>query len=139
MVKNGTYGRLKYSARDKARGVADKLDLAGIHRHDDRDPDGDGMNETIYMPGENHRNLNDALRERGKEPTMVPGADDMGGGMDSEPGTMMDMMGVSEQPGTGTRDDQLMRDDSDMGSDAGFLVDTESVFGEGEDGEMDIY
>jgi len=139
MFKDGTYGRLKYSTRNKAEATADKLDLGGIHVHDDRDPDGDGMDETVYMPGKDHRNLNDALRDRGKEPTMVPGKGDMGNSVGTDTDTMTDMMGVSEAPGTGTRDDQLMRDESDMGSDAGFLVDTESVFGEGDDDEMDIY
>jgi len=64
-------GYLKYSSRSKALQVARKLDLAGSHKHV-------MQGTTIYMPGSNHGDLNDALRERGLPETMMPGQGMMG-------------------------------------------------------------
>jgi hypothetical protein len=72
---NTPNGRLKYSSQKEAEKVAEKLGLGrNSHSHMRN-----GMR--IYMPGNNHKNLNDALRERGREPTMVPGQGGGGGGM----------------------------------------------------------
>jgi len=61
-----------------AQQKATELGLTGVHAHQ-------RGGETIYMPGRNHAKLNEALRERGKEPTMVPGGDmSMGGSGDSD-------------------------------------------------------
>jgi hypothetical protein len=89
--------RLQYKTRREAERKAESLGLDGIHTHQK-----DGM--TIYMPGRNHRNLNDALRKRGKEPTPIPGE---GGGMG-----MMDN-------GSG------MSSGSDMDTGSGFGIKTE--------------
>lgn len=65
--------------------IARKLDLSDTHSHE-----ANGM--TIHMPGGNHRDLNDELRKRGFEETMVPGQG--GGGMGMMSGGMMSgMMG----------------------------------------------
>jgi hypothetical protein len=98
---NTPNGRLKYSSKSEAEKTARKLGLDGVHSH--------MMNgERIYMPGENHKNLNDALRERGREPTMVPGQGGgmmggmMGGGMMGSSNSTTDMgmmdMSLSQPP-----------------------------------------
>jgi hypothetical protein len=68
----GDRGYAKFSQRQKAVAAAALLGISGSHSHM---MDGD----KIFMPGNNHRTLNEALRERGLEETMVPGSG--GGGM----------------------------------------------------------
>lgn len=68
----GPAGYAKYRSQDRAMRIARKLDLSDTHSHELN-----GM--TIHMPGGNHRDLNDELRKRGFEETMVPGQG--GGGM----------------------------------------------------------
>jgi hypothetical protein len=76
----GDLGYAKFSLRQRAVSVAARLGISGSHSHQ---MDG----KTIFMPGNNHKSLNKALRERGLEETMVPGSGgggmmgDMGGGM----------------------------------------------------------
>ena len=72
------FGRLMYGTKSQAMSVARKLGLSGTHSH---------MMEgqRVYMPGTNHKSLNDALRERGMRPTPMPGD---GGGMMSGDGMM---------------------------------------------------
>jgi hypothetical protein len=89
--------------------IARKLDLSDTHSHEVN-----GM--TIHMPGGNHRDLNDELRKRGFEETMVPGQG--GGGMGMMGGGMMGgMMGsggmMSGSNGRGNADESgmLLRDD----------------------------
>jgi hypothetical protein len=81
----GPAGYAKFRSQDRAMRIARKLDLSATHSHEMN-----GM--TIHMPGGNHRDLNDELRKRGFEETMVPGQG--GGGMGMMGGGMMGgMMG----------------------------------------------
>jgi len=75
----GPAGYVKYRSQDRAMRIARKLDLSDTHSHELN-----GM--TIHMPGGNHRDLNDELRKRGFEETMVPG---QGGGMGMMGGGIM--------------------------------------------------
>lgn len=110
----GRFGYAKFSSAGAAIDAAMMLGINGFHSHQME-------GNTIYMPGNNHRTLNDALSERGLETTMVPGSGSggmgsgmMSGGMgssDSEPGAQGMMMG--QQP-----DDMMpmpeMEDDMQM-------------------------
>jgi hypothetical protein len=84
----GDMGYSKFSQRQQAVSVAARLGISGSHSH--------MMNgDRIFMPGNNHKSLNKALRERGLEETMVPGSGG-GGMMDDMGGSGMmsgDMMG----------------------------------------------
>jgi hypothetical protein len=86
----GDRGYAKFSQRQKAVAAAALLGISGSHSH---------MMDSgkIFMPGNNHKSLNKALREEGLEETMVPGSGgggmmgDMGGGMMGDMGGgMMD-------------------------------------------------
>jgi len=100
----GPAGYVKYRSKSRAMRIARKLDLSDTHSHEMN-----GM--TIHMPGGNHRDLNDELRERGFEETMVPGQG--GGGMGMMGGGMMGgMMGsggmMSGSNGGGNADETGM-------------------------------
>jgi hypothetical protein len=93
--------------------IARKLDLTDTHSHEVN-----GM--TIHMPGGNHRDLNDELRKRGFEETMVPGQGSggmmsgmMGGGMMGSGGMMSGSNGGGNTDETG----MLLRDDPGPGPD----------------------
>jgi len=98
-------GRLRYRTAEEARGAARDLGLDGVHQHE---VDG----EIIWMPGETHTALNDALRDRGLPPTQMPG-----GGTSSD----LDDLNMTD---SGTNDGVLsgggLFDESDDESD-GFL------------------
>jgi hypothetical protein len=81
----------------------------------------------IFMPGETHSELNDALRSRGLPPTMVPGQGGMGMGMGGGMGMSTDMGGGMDQGM-----DMMMGNASNMDDRA------LDVFAEVEDAEMDI-
>jgi len=108
----GPAGYLKYRSQDRAMRIARKLDLSDTHSHELN-----GM--TIHMPGARHRELNDELRKRGFEETMVPGQGGggmmggmMGGGMMG--GGMMGsggMMSGSNGGGNADETGMLLRDD----------------------------
>jgi hypothetical protein len=83
----GAAGRYKYRTQSKAEMVAKRLGINGFHSHQES---GTNNGNRYYMPGETHRELNDALRKMGKEPTGA-GASMSGGGMMM--GSDMDMMG----------------------------------------------
>ena len=114
----GPAGYAKFRSQDRAMRIARKLDLSATHSHEMN-----GM--TIHMPGGNHRDLNDELRKRGFEETMVPGQGGggmMGGGMMGGMmggGMMGGMMGsggmMSGSNGGGNTDESgmLLRDDPD--------------------------
>lgn len=105
----GPAGYVKYRSQDRAMRIARKLDLSDTHSHELN-----GM--TIHMPGGNHRDLNDELRKRGFEETMVPGQGGggmmggmMGGGMMGSGG----MMSGSNGGGNADESGMLLRDDPD--------------------------
>jgi hypothetical protein len=103
-------GRLKYSSKSEAEKTARKLGLDGTHSHMMQI---NGQQKRIYMPGNNHQNLNDALRARGREPTMVPG---QGGGMMSSGGMGMmgGMMGGGSMMNSGSSSSRSESDEGGM-------------------------
>jgi len=82
-------GRLKYDTRATAQRKADSLGLDGTHSHKMK-----GMNggERFYMPGENHKKLNKALKKRGMRPTPAR-ENGMGMGGSNSDSSMMSMGG----------------------------------------------
>jgi len=113
----GMHGRLMFDTRGRAQRVAQKLDLNGTHQHQKN-------GTTIYMPGTDHRKLNDALRDRGMRPTPVPGDDGgmMGGGMGGM-GSPMDR--GMDSTGVGSTDAMSMKMDAIPSADDGGMAPTD--------------
>jgi len=75
--------RYQYRKKKKAKNVAERLGLSGVHKHEKN-------GNTIYMPGTNHKKLNRALKRENMPPAMKPGqgsAMNMGGKTKLTPGT----------------------------------------------------
>jgi hypothetical protein len=58
--------RYQYRSKRKAKKVAKRLGLSGVHQHEKN-------GDTIYMPGTNHKKLNRALERENMPPAMKPG------------------------------------------------------------------
>lgn len=58
--------RYQYNSKRKAKSVAERLGLSGVHQHQKN-------GRTIYMPGKNHKKLNRALKQENMPPAMKPG------------------------------------------------------------------
>jgi hypothetical protein len=58
--------RYQYRSKRKAKKVAERVGLSGIHKHEKN-------GDTIYMPGTNHKKLNRALERENMPPAMKPG------------------------------------------------------------------
>jgi hypothetical protein len=58
--------RYQYRSKRKAKKVAERLGLSGVHQHQKN-------GDTIYMPGTNHKKLNRALERENMPPAMKPG------------------------------------------------------------------
>jgi hypothetical protein len=137
-------GRLKYDTRATAQRKADSLGLDGTHSHKMK-----GMNggERFYMPGENHKKLNKALKKRGMRPTPARengmGMGGSGGGRD-RPGAFDqlrdDRDDDRDRRGTGLGDLAAGAAGLGLGLGAlGALTDDEDGGGEGGDGGGGLY
>lgn len=58
--------RYQYKSKRKAKEVAERLGLSGVHQHQKN-------GDKIYMPGTNHKKLNRALERENMPPAMKPG------------------------------------------------------------------
>jgi hypothetical protein len=119
MMDMGAVGMYKYRTQSKAEMVAKKLGIDGFHSHQ---KDGVNGGRRYYMPGETHRELNQALESMGKQPTgatpsMSGGGMMMGSDMDmmgSEMGTMKDNMPSSKMMESETSMSMNMGDPDDL-------------------------
>jgi len=153
MKFQGDVGRLKYSTKAKAKKASRKLGLNGrTHSHKFEDMNG---GRRFYMPGSQHRELSNALMERGLPPAPPRGSGGgMGGGMSSGMGGgMNDGMGKSDGGkgmfGGSSSDDAADEVEKLLGqkgggpdkdSPIGFGLGLEELAGdEDDDGEMELY
>jgi len=143
----GDVGRLKYSSRAKARRIAKRLDLDGVHSHKFEEMNG---GRRFYMPGTNHRELSRELQNRGLPP--APPRSQM-----QDSGMGMGMGGPKSDTSTSTDsvDETMFGDDDtdnmfggieqidDLGSlkdeDAKPLGEMDLTGDEDDDGDMEIY
>jgi len=126
-------GRLKYRTEDEARGAADDLGLDDTHSHS-MDTDGDGNDERLFMPGENHDSLNDALTQRGLKPK--PSKKPMGA--DGNDPMKMSSDGMSEM--FPSSEGSMSTDDDSMAGERPDGMGQFALFGDSDDdGDMEIY
>jgi hypothetical protein len=129
---SGDVGRLKYSTRAKARKASKKLNLNGrTHNHKF-----DNMNggKRFYMPGKNHRELSDALVNRGLPPEPARGSSGMGGGMGASPDESSKSGGLFDL-GMSEGDEDPLGFGEDMS-----IIDEDATMGDSDgDDEMELY
>jgi hypothetical protein len=135
-------GRLKYRTAEEARGAADDLGLDDVHSHN-MDPDNDGRDERLFMPGKSHDSLNDSLTDRGLDPMPAMGGSSGGGSgamkMDNSEPMQMSSDGMSEmfpkkQNAMSTSSSDSMAGSRPSGS--GMF----NIYGDSDDdGDMEIY
>jgi hypothetical protein len=92
-------GYLKFSSKTEAKQVARRLGISGTHSHK-------MGSKTIYMPGSNHRTLNNALVKKGLPETPVP---------NSGSGSSGGMMGRMMSGMMGSKDKKKQKKDNGMG------------------------
>ena len=135
----GTFGlgRLKYRTEKEAKAAGDELGLDDTHSHD-MDYDDDGEAETLFMPGADHGQLNDALTDRGLDPK--PGKQAMGSQ------SKMDPMQTGSD-GMQAMMDETKREEMNLGMGTDDMVGERPeesgpfhMFGDSDkDGDMEIY
>lgn len=118
--------RLAYSSRSKAQQEARRLGLETVHSHQH-------SGKTLYMPGRNHTELSQRLRERGLPPAPVPGSEPSQMDEIGDPDTDESMFGM-ELGNEESPKDPLNLDDMGMQQD---MMDGNDLFGFSESEEDD--